>query len=470
MNYRKQVSRIGLLSSLFLFSLCMGISADARGTGEKISFDPDWEYAGNSEINSGQATLYHADPSKSKGIVVCVNAGHGTKGGESKKTLCHPDGSPKVTGGSTQAGATKAPAIASGMSFPDGTSEAEATLSLALLTKEELLDDGFDVLMIREKDDVQLDNIARTVMANQNANCHIALHYDSTESDKGVFFLSVPSSKTYRAMMPVKKVWKRSNRLGRTIVSAIHEKGFSLFNEGEMETDLTQTSYSSIPSIDLEVGDGASDISEKTQRKLARGIRDGLNKYFKKTINRNKKKKVTKVTLEGISHRIAQGKSIKLYARLEPEGASAKDLTWTSDQPEVAEVNKKGKVTIKDKTGGSLVIIKAEGSGCEDTWNILVMKDAVEKIVLQKDGRDLKEGETLEVPGGSSLNLKAAVTAGSSANTRLRWISSDEKAVKVSQDGKVEALKAGTGKTVVVKAKATDGSGVKQSVKIHITE
>ena len=80
------------------------------------------------------------------------------------------------------------------------------------------------------------------------------------------------------------------------------------------------------------------------------------------------------------------------------------------------------------------------------------------------------EGETLEVPGGSSLNLKAAVTAGSSANTRLRWVSSDEKAVKVSQDGKVEALKAGTGKTVVVKAKATDGSGVKQSVKIHITE
>lgn len=38
---------------------------------------------------------------KKKNKTVCVNAGHGTKGGESVKTLCHPDGSSKVTGGST---------------------------------------------------------------------------------------------------------------------------------------------------------------------------------------------------------------------------------------------------------------------------------------------------------------------------------------------------------------------------------
>ena len=44
--------------------------------------------------------------------------------------------------------------------------------------------------MIRDSEDVQLDNIARTVMANENANCHVAIHYDSTESDKGAFFIS----------------------------------------------------------------------------------------------------------------------------------------------------------------------------------------------------------------------------------------------------------------------------------------
>ena len=45
---------------------------------------------------------------------MCINAGHGTKGGESVKTLCHPDGSPKVTGGSTAAGATKAALVSGG--------------------------------------------------------------------------------------------------------------------------------------------------------------------------------------------------------------------------------------------------------------------------------------------------------------------------------------------------------------------
>lgn len=49
--------------------------------------------------------------SKPQNIVVGVNAGHGTSGGTSVKTLCHPDGSAKTTGGTTGAGATKAVAV-----------------------------------------------------------------------------------------------------------------------------------------------------------------------------------------------------------------------------------------------------------------------------------------------------------------------------------------------------------------------
>lgn len=48
-----------------------------------------------------QRTLYFSTASKLKQKTVCVNAGHGTKGGESVKTYCHPDKSAKVTGGST---------------------------------------------------------------------------------------------------------------------------------------------------------------------------------------------------------------------------------------------------------------------------------------------------------------------------------------------------------------------------------
>ena len=249
-------------------------------TYEPAAFDPSWEYAENSAIHTGSAVLYHAKPSLARGITVCVNAGHGTAGGSSVETLCHPDGTPKVTGGTTDAGETYAVAVSTGTELLDGTTEADANLALALVVKERLLEEGYDVLMIREGEDVQLDNIARTLIANHYADCHIALHYDSTETDKGVFFMSVPDSASYRAMEPVASHWQQHDALGNAVVSAIAAQGMELFDGGSLEMDLTQTSYSTIPSIDLEVGDRASDHSESTLLTLAEGIAAGVNHYF----------------------------------------------------------------------------------------------------------------------------------------------------------------------------------------------
>ena len=44
--------------------------------------------------------------------------------------------------------------------------------------------------------------------------------------------------------------------------------------------DLTQTSYSTIPSVDLEVGDAASDHSDASLEKTADGIVKGIEGYF----------------------------------------------------------------------------------------------------------------------------------------------------------------------------------------------
>ena len=71
------------------------------------------------------------------------------------------------------------------MTFNDGTTEAAVTLKMAQALKTELLNRGYDVVMIRDGADVQLDNIARTVIANNTSNAHIALHWDSTGNDKG---------------------------------------------------------------------------------------------------------------------------------------------------------------------------------------------------------------------------------------------------------------------------------------------
>ena len=255
-------------------------SSGNQASSETVAFNTSWKYAEFSKISSGTATLYRSTAAAKKNRVVCVNAGHGTRGGSSVKTQCHPDGTAKVTGGTTSAGATSAVAVSSGMTFADGTPESQVTLAMAKKLKEKLLAAGYDVLMIRESDDVQLDNIARTVMANNMADCHIALHWDSTEKDKGAFYMSVPNVASYRSMEPVASNWQKHNALGESLVAGLKNAGVKIFSSGAMEMDLTQTSFSTIPSIDIELGDKKSDHSDAVLNQLADGLLDGINRYF----------------------------------------------------------------------------------------------------------------------------------------------------------------------------------------------
>ena len=249
---------------------------------QQITLNPDWEYADHSKINTGAAVLYRApEESGSKGIIIGVNAGHGTAGGAKVKTLCHPDGSAKTTGGSTAAGATEAAAVSGGMTFQDGTPERTVTLQMAQILRDKLLASGYDVLMLRDGEDVQLDNVARTVICNNVADCHIALHWDSGDGknyDKGCFYISVPE--VLKSMEPVASHWQQHDALGADLVEGLRGQGATIYGKGNMSIDLTQTSYSTIPSVDMELGNAYSDHSDAILDQLAEGLLQGINVYF----------------------------------------------------------------------------------------------------------------------------------------------------------------------------------------------
>ncbi len=265
-----------------------GANTAALANGTEIGLDSNWQYANFSKINSGKAKFYKSTAANKKGKVITVNAGHGTSGGEdkNKKTQVHPDGSKKVEGGSTARGATYAPAVTTGMDFEDGTSEAEVTLKVALKLRDKLLAKGYDVVMIRETSDVQLDNIARTVIANNNSDAHIAIHYNSTASKAGAFYMKVSDNdfegKKYKNMDPVSRMWQQHDTLGERLLDGLQDKGITIKSQRGLPSDLTQTSYSTIPSVDIELGDKKTDHDDATNDKMAEGLAAGVDKFFNK--------------------------------------------------------------------------------------------------------------------------------------------------------------------------------------------
>ena len=244
-----------------------------------VSWNPSWEFAGYSQIHSGTATMYRATSNR-KEIVVGINAGHGTADGESYYVYSHPDMTPKTTGGSTAEGAVFTQCDNTGMIFNDGTPESAVTLQMAFILKEMLLNAGYDVLMVRETEGCSMDVVARTVMCNNLADCHISLHWDGDglPYDKGCFFCSVPAG--IKNMYPTSTVWTQSNNLGNCVINGLRSKGLPIYGAGYMDVDLMQTSYSKVPSIDIELGNGCTPHRDSDLRTRASGILAGLDLFF----------------------------------------------------------------------------------------------------------------------------------------------------------------------------------------------
>lgn len=175
-------------------------------------------------------------------------------------------------------------------------------------------------------------------------------------------------------------------------------------------------------------------------------------------------KKVQKITVSGISKKIAAGKSVSLRATVKPSNASNKKVSWKSSNTKYATVSRSGKVTVKKAGAGKKVTITAsaiDGSKVKGSYTIQIKKHAVSKISLKIKSTSLKAGK--------SAQIKAIVkVTGKDANKVLNWKSSNTKYATVSSKGKVVAKKAGKGKRVKISAYATDGSGKKATVTIKI--
>ena len=203
---------------------------------------------------------------------IAIDAGHQGKG-NSKTEPIGPGAKmrkPKVAYG-TQGVKTKVP-------------ESKLTLQIALKLEKELKKRGYDVYMIRRKQNVNISNKQRAIRVNKSgADICIRLHADAASANVGGVSVLYPS----RQNPYVAKLSKKSKKLSKNILDS-YCKSTKFKKRGlSKRDDLTGTNWSKIPVALIEMGFMTNKTEDKqmqkkqTQKKMVDGIANGIDQYFK---------------------------------------------------------------------------------------------------------------------------------------------------------------------------------------------
>ena len=146
---------------------------------------------------------------------------------------------------------------------------------------------------------------------------------------------------------------------------------------------------------------------------------------------------VTSVTLNQTSAQLKAGETVSLTATVNPSDATDKTVTWSTTDATVATVSN-GVVTAK-KVGTATITAKAGDKTA--TCAVTVEPILVTSVSLDKTSLKMIEGD--------SQTLVATVYPDNATNRKVTWTSSNSSIVKVDQNGKVTAIKAGTASVTV---------------------
>lgn len=168
-----------------------------------------------------------------------------------------------------------------------GQEEYELTLKVSKKLKEELENRGYEVLMIRERNDVDISNVERTTIANEAGadvllKIHANTHEDSSKS--GIMTMCQTENNPYNS-----SIYNECNLLSKSILENL--LAVTKSENGELqETDsLSGLNWSKIPVSIIEMGyisNVKEDIllsQDSYQNKIVQGIADGLDDFFNKT-------------------------------------------------------------------------------------------------------------------------------------------------------------------------------------------
>ncbi len=157
---------------------------------------------------------------------------------------------------------------------------------------------------------------------------------------------------------------------------------------------------------------------------------------------------------------LSVGGTYPLHAKAQPENATDKKLTYTSDNAEIASVNADGLITAKAVGSANITIKASNGVSKEITVTVTTAHIPVTGIAITS-------GETaISVENKASHQIYAYVVPANATNPRLLYDSSDSEVASVSDDGLIRTYSVGSATITII---AADNPALSKKVTLTVT-